>query len=94
MVSRAVKVKGCPSRKVVAPGWSAWSLTCPLLLCWPPDPAHHRYVGKEVVKRAIPMEQACDELIQLIKDNGRWVDPPKEEDAAGGEGGAKQLVAA
>lgn len=35
------------------------------------------YVGKEVVKRAIPNEQACDELIQLIKDHGRWVE--KEE---------------
>ena len=29
------------------------------------------YVGKEVVKRAIPMEGACDALVQLIKDNGR-----------------------
>lgn len=38
------------------------------------------YVGKEVVKRAIPNEQATDELIQLIKDHGRWVDmPPAEE---------------
>ena len=25
------------------------------------------YVGKEVVKRAIPMEGACDALVQLIK---------------------------
>ena len=39
------------------------------------------YVGKEVVKRAIPNDEACDELIQLIKDYGRWVDPPKEEEA-------------
>ncbi|KIZ04819.1 hypothetical protein MNEG_3143 [Monoraphidium neglectum] len=38
------------------------------------------YVGKEVVKRAIPMESACDQLVQLIKDNGRWVEPPKEEE--------------
>ena len=38
------------------------------------------YVGKEVVKRAIPNEQACDELIQLIKDHGRWVE--KEEPVA------------
>lgn len=38
------------------------------------------YVGKEVVKRAIPNEQACDELVQLIKDNGRWVEPAKEEE--------------
>ena len=31
------------------------------------------YVGKEVVKRAIPNEQACDALVQLIKDYGRWL---------------------
>ncbi|KAL1818973.1 hypothetical protein DCAR_0415203 [Daucus carota subsp. sativus] len=37
------------------------------------------YVGKTVVKRAIAMEQATDALIQLIKDHGRWVDPPAEE---------------
>ncbi len=28
------------------------------------------YVGKEVVKRAIPMEGACDALVQLIKVHG------------------------
>jgi hypothetical protein len=27
-----------------------------------------------------PKTQACDELVQLIKDNGRWVEPPKEEE--------------
>ncbi|XP_073149371.1 4-hydroxy-3-methylbut-2-en-1-yl diphosphate synthase (ferredoxin), chloroplastic-like isoform X2 [Henckelia pumila] len=37
------------------------------------------YVGKTVVKRGIAMEQATDALIQLIKDNGRWVEPPTEE---------------
>eukprot|EP00667_Euglena_gracilis_P001938 EG_transcript_1939 len=38
------------------------------------------YVGKQVIKKNIPMEKACDELIQLIKDYGRWVDPePVEE---------------
>jgi (E)-4-hydroxy-3-methylbut-2-enyl-diphosphate synthase len=37
------------------------------------------YVGKTVVKRAIEMERATDALIQLIKDHGRWVDPPAEE---------------
>lgn len=37
------------------------------------------YVGKNVVKRGIAMEQATDALIELIKDNGRWVDPPQEE---------------
>ena len=40
------------------------------------------YVGKEVVKKGIAMEGAPDQLIQLIKDNGRWQDPePVEEDA-------------
>ncbi|KAJ3675429.1 hypothetical protein LUZ60_004471 [Juncus effusus] len=37
------------------------------------------YVGKTVVKRGIAMEQATDALIQLIKDHGRWIDPPVEE---------------
>ena len=31
------------------------------------------YVGKDVVKRAIPNELACDALVQLIKDNNRYV---------------------
>jgi (E)-4-hydroxy-3-methylbut-2-enyl-diphosphate synthase len=38
------------------------------------------YVGKEVVRRGIPMESATDELIELIQEHGRWVDPPSEED--------------
>ncbi|BBN11194.1 (E)-4-hydroxy-3-methylbut-2-enyl-diphosphate synthase [Marchantia polymorpha subsp. ruderalis] len=33
------------------------------------------YVGKDVVKRGIPMSTATEALIQLIKDNGRWVEP-------------------
>lgn len=37
------------------------------------------YVGKTVVKRGIAMETATEALIQLIKDHGRWVDPPAEE---------------
>ncbi|KAI3411384.1 uncharacterized protein J3R85_018105 [Psidium guajava] len=37
------------------------------------------YVGKTVVKRGIAMEHATNALIQLIKDHGRWVDPPAEE---------------
>ena len=42
------------------------------------------YVGKEVEKRGIPNEEACDALIQLIKDNGRWVEkePAEGEEAA------------
>ncbi|XP_073273488.1 4-hydroxy-3-methylbut-2-en-1-yl diphosphate synthase (ferredoxin), chloroplastic-like [Primulina huaijiensis] len=37
------------------------------------------YVGKTVVKRGIAMGEATNALIQLIKDHGRWVDPPAEE---------------
>lgn len=37
------------------------------------------YVGKTVVKRGIAMASATDALIQLIKEHGRWVDPPTEE---------------
>lgn len=33
------------------------------------------YKGKEVVKRGVPSERALDELIELIKDNGMWVEP-------------------
>lgn len=33
------------------------------------------YKGQEVVKRAIPSEQALDELIELIKTHGDWVEP-------------------
>ncbi len=40
------------------------------------------YVGKEVVRRAIPNEKACDELVQLIKDYGRWQEPPAKDDVS------------
>ncbi len=34
------------------------------------------YKGKEVVKRNIPTEIAVDELIELLKNNNAWVEPP------------------
>jgi (E)-4-hydroxy-3-methylbut-2-enyl-diphosphate synthase len=33
------------------------------------------YVGKEVVVREVPEDQAADRLVQLIKDHGRWNEP-------------------
>jgi (E)-4-hydroxy-3-methylbut-2-enyl-diphosphate synthase len=33
------------------------------------------YKGKEVIKKNISSGNAIDELIQLIKDNGDWLDP-------------------
>jgi len=44
------------------------------------------YVGKEVVRRAIPNEEACDALIELIKENGMWKD--KEEEGESEEAAA------
>jgi len=41
------------------------------------------YVGKEMVKKGIPNAEACDALVDLIKEHGRWVDPKDvSEDAA------------
>ncbi|MEZ6185215.1 MAG: (E)-4-hydroxy-3-methylbut-2-enyl-diphosphate synthase [Planctomycetota bacterium] len=33
------------------------------------------YVGKECVVREVPEDEAPDRLVQLIKDQGRWVEP-------------------
>ena len=40
------------------------------------------YVGKTVVKRAIPNEVACDALVELIKEHGMWKDPEPADDEA------------
>jgi (E)-4-hydroxy-3-methylbut-2-enyl-diphosphate synthase len=34
------------------------------------------YRGREMVKSSIPQERGVEELIALIKADGRWVDPP------------------
>jgi len=39
------------------------------------------YVGKELVQKGIPNEQACDALIDLIKANDRWVEKEPAEEA-------------
>ena len=39
------------------------------------------YVGKEAVKFNIPQIEAVDRLIELIKENDRWVDPPEKIDS-------------
>jgi (E)-4-hydroxy-3-methylbut-2-enyl-diphosphate synthase len=35
------------------------------------------YRGKDVVKKSVPSAQAVDELIALISEDGRWVEPSK-----------------
>jgi (E)-4-hydroxy-3-methylbut-2-enyl-diphosphate synthase len=49
------------------------------------------YVGKEVVKRGIPNEVACDALVDLIKENGRWKD--KDDSPAEAEGAEAEEAA-
>jgi len=38
------------------------------------------YVNYDVVKRGIPSEDAVESLVDLIKENGRWQEPPSLED--------------
>ena len=33
------------------------------------------YKGQEIVKRGIAEEKALDELINIIKENGKWIEP-------------------
>lgn len=33
------------------------------------------YKGRDVMKRGVPSERALDELIELIKEDGKWIDP-------------------
>ncbi len=33
------------------------------------------YKGQDVVKRGVPSEQAVDELIEIIRADGRWIEP-------------------
>ena len=40
------------------------------------------WVGKKQVKQHIPEDQAVDELIALIKEHGKWIDPPISQPAA------------
>jgi (E)-4-hydroxy-3-methylbut-2-enyl-diphosphate synthase len=36
------------------------------------------YVGKQVVARAVPEAEATDRLVDLIRENGQWVEAPAE----------------
>jgi len=33
------------------------------------------YRGQDVIKKAVPAEQAVDELIELIREDGKWINP-------------------
>jgi (E)-4-hydroxy-3-methylbut-2-enyl-diphosphate synthase len=37
------------------------------------------YVGKEVVARAVPEAEATDRLVDLIRENGQWIEAPAED---------------
>ncbi len=38
------------------------------------------YKGKEVVKKFVPSDNAVDELIEIIREDGRWIEPDTVED--------------
>eukprot|EP00971_Amphidinium_carterae_P135579 2686241-Amphidinium_carterae.1 len=38
------------------------------------------YVNYDVVKRAIPSEDAVEALVDLIKDHGKWQEPSSGDD--------------
>jgi (E)-4-hydroxy-3-methylbut-2-enyl-diphosphate synthase len=38
------------------------------------------YVGYDCVQRGIPQETSVDRLVDLIKEHGRWVDPPEKKE--------------
>jgi (E)-4-hydroxy-3-methylbut-2-enyl-diphosphate synthase len=33
------------------------------------------YKGKEVIKKSVPSENAVDELIEIIREDGKWIEP-------------------
>lgn len=33
------------------------------------------YKGQEVMKRGVPFERAVDELIEIIRNDGKWLEP-------------------
>ena len=37
------------------------------------------YKGQEVVKRGVPSENAVDELIEIIREDGNWLEPESVE---------------
>lgn len=37
------------------------------------------YVGKECVKYNVPAEEALERLVDLIKEHGKWIEPPDSE---------------
>ncbi|GAA4385782.1 (E)-4-hydroxy-3-methylbut-2-enyl-diphosphate synthase [Hymenobacter koreensis] len=41
------------------------------------------YRGQEVIKKSVPEEAAVDELINLIREDGRWVEPVTLEEPVG-----------
>jgi (E)-4-hydroxy-3-methylbut-2-enyl-diphosphate synthase len=41
------------------------------------------YRGQEVIKKAVPEERAVDELIELMREDGKWFEPARLEEPVG-----------
>jgi (E)-4-hydroxy-3-methylbut-2-enyl-diphosphate synthase len=47
-----------------------------IMATWVPGPGRITlYKGKEVVRKNVPTAKAVDELINLIRENGDWIEP-------------------
>jgi (E)-4-hydroxy-3-methylbut-2-enyl-diphosphate synthase len=44
------------------------------------------YVGKSCVRYNIPEAEADDRLVQLIREQGRWTEPEREDAASPSQG--------
>ena len=38
------------------------------------------YRGQNVIKKAVPADRAVDELIELIREDDRWIEPVRLEE--------------
>jgi len=38
------------------------------------------YKGQEVIKRGVPSKNAVDELIEIIREDGQWIEPPGQKE--------------
>ena len=41
------------------------------------------YRGQEVIKKSVPEERAVDELIELMREDGRWIEKEVVEEPVG-----------
>ncbi len=59
---------------------------------WKPDRVN-LFVGKECVENGVPEADAADRLVELIKREGMWTEPPASDDGEAGDGASEGAAA-